>query len=76
MRELVLTDDPVLLSFVETLLGEAGIGNVVLDQSMSRLHGAAGRVMARIMVDDGDVARARRLLRDAGLEEWIVGTGE
>lgn len=75
MRELVLTDDPVVLSFVETLLREAGMSFDVPDRNMSALHGAAGRLPQRVVVDDAECTRARRLLSDAGLSDWLVDEG-
>jgi hypothetical protein len=72
MRELVLTDDLVLLSFLETLFAEAGISVLVLDRCVSTMPGAAGQLPQRVMVDEDDWERARRLLTDAGLRHWIV----
>lgn len=76
MRQLIRTDDPVLISFVETLLGEAGISVVVLDRNMSALYGGAGLLRSRVVVDEDQLDRARRLLVEAGLEQWIVDSGE
>jgi hypothetical protein len=67
MRELVRTNDPVLVSAVEALLKGAGIHHVVLDQNMSVLEGSLGVLPRRVMVGDGDAAVARQVLTDAGL---------
>jgi hypothetical protein len=67
MREIVRTNDVVLISAIEALLKGAGIRHMVLDQNMSVLDGSIGMLPRRIVVDDDDVARARRLLTDAGL---------
>jgi hypothetical protein len=40
---------------------------MVLDQNMSVLEGSLGLLPRRILVEDDNVARARRLLTDAGL---------
>ena len=40
MKELLRTNDPVLLSYVEALLGEAEIGHAVLDTNMSVVEGS------------------------------------
>ena len=67
MRELVRTNDPVLLSAVGALLDGAGIRHVVFDRNMSVLEGSVGILACRILVPDEDAAPARRLLSEAGL---------
>lgn len=67
MREIVRTNDAVLITAIEALFKGAGIRHVVLDQNMSVLEGSIGMLPRRIVVDDNEVTRARRLLTDAGL---------
>ena len=67
MREIVRTNDAVLITAIEALLKGAGIQHMVLDQHMSVLDGSIGMLPRRIVVDGDQVARARRLLTDAGL---------
>jgi hypothetical protein len=67
MRELVRTNDLVLISAIEALMRGADIDFVVLDQNMSVLEGSLGMLPRRILVDAGQAARARRLLQEAGL---------
>ena len=67
MREIVRTNDIVLISAIEALLNGANIRHMVLDQNMSVLEGSIGLLPRRILVDDEQVERARRLLTDAGL---------
>lgn len=76
MREIVRTDDAVLVTFIETLLGEAGISVHVLDRNMAALYGGAGGLKQRLMVDDDDWRQAKRLLGEAGLGQWIVEAGD
>jgi hypothetical protein len=66
MRELVRTNDAVLISAIEALLNSAHIGHMVVDQNMSVLEGSIGIFPRRILVDDDQVHAARRLLEDAG----------
>jgi hypothetical protein len=66
MKELLRTNDPVRLSFVEALLSAAGIESVVLDQHTSIIEGSIGAIQRRIMVDDRDHGRAKMLLSEAG----------
>ncbi len=67
MRELVRTNDDVLVNVIESLLGGAKIRHMVLDRNMSVLEGSLGILPRRILVADDQVDAARRLLRDAGL---------
>lgn len=71
MEELLRTNDPVLISFLESLLGEAGIEHFVADANMSILEGSIGMMPRRIMVDSDRLAAARRLVVDAGLEHEL-----
>jgi hypothetical protein len=75
MREIVRTNDAVLISAVEALLQGASIHHVVLDQNMSVLDGSLGILPRRILVADEDVNAARRLLTDAGLAAELVTNG-
>lgn len=67
MRELLRTNDLVLVSFVEALLSDAGIGFHVADVNMSMAEGSIGAFPRRILVDEACLTRARRLLVDADL---------
>jgi hypothetical protein len=67
MREIVRTNDLVLITAIEALLKGAGIRHTVLDQNMSVLEGSLGMLPRRVLVEDDHAARARRLLTDAGL---------
>jgi len=67
LRELVRTNDLVLISAVGALLDGAGIHHVVLDQNMSIVEGSLGLLQRRMLVNDEDNRAARQLLTDAGL---------
>jgi hypothetical protein len=67
MRELVRTNDTVLVSAVGALLAAAGIHHLVFDQNMSVLEGSLGVLPRRVLVADDEFAAARRVLTDAGL---------
>ncbi len=66
MRELVRTNDAVLISAIEALLNGARIAHMIVDQNMSVLEGSIGIFPRRILVGDDEVNVARRLLQDAG----------
>lgn len=67
MIELVRTNDAVVISFIESLLKDAGIGYLVADQNMSVLDGSIGILPRRVLVVDDEADRARRILTDAGI---------
>jgi hypothetical protein len=67
LRELVRTNDMVLVSAIGALLDGANIRHLVLDQNMSIIEGSLGILPRRILIHDEDVGAARKLLTDAGL---------
>ncbi len=71
MELLIRTNDPVLISFVEALLREAGIVYFVADQNMSVVEGSLGILPRRVMVDSEALDQARRILTDAGIGDEI-----
>ena len=64
-KELLRTNDIVLLSFATAILREVTIEPIVLDSHMSSLEGSIGALPRRLMVADADYARARVLLDEA-----------
>jgi len=66
LRELVRTNDAVMISAIEALLKSAHIGHMIADQNMSVLEGSIGIFPRRILVDEEEWEAARRLLVDAG----------
>lgn len=71
MIEIVRTNDPVLISFVEALMRDAGIDFMVADQNMSILEGSIGVLPRRVLVADDEAAQARRILIDAGIADEL-----
>jgi Putative prokaryotic signal transducing protein len=67
LRELVRTNDIVLVSAVGALLDGANIHHLVLDQNMSIIEGSLGVLPRRILVHEDDHREARQVLVDAGL---------
>lgn len=72
MKELVKTNDPVLLSWLQALLRDGGIESVVFDGYMSILEGSAGAIPRRLMVIDEDYDRARSYLIEADEGKHVV----
>ncbi|MGC4026978.1 MAG: DUF2007 domain-containing protein [Mesorhizobium sp.] len=71
MIELIRTNDAVVLSFVQSLLKDAGIECLLADQNMSVLDGSIGVLPRRIMVPEEDADEARKILSDAGIGNEI-----
>jgi hypothetical protein len=67
VRELVRTNDPVLISAVTAMLYGACIPHVVADQNISVLEGSIGAFPRRLLVPEDCNDEARRLLTEAGL---------
>ena len=67
MKEVIRSNDPVLISFVSALLKEAGIAFTVLDTNMSVMEGSIGVLPQRVLVDEGSMDKARALLTEAGV---------
>jgi putative signal transducing protein len=67
VKELVRTNDMVLVSAIGALLDGAKIPHMVLDQNMSVLEGSLGILPRRVLVAEDYLDAARRLLSDAGL---------
>jgi hypothetical protein len=65
MKEVLRTNDLVLLSYATHVLAEAGIEAVVFDAHMSAVEGSIGAFPRRLMVQDEDIAKALRELGNA-----------
>ncbi|THD45841.1 MAG: DUF2007 domain-containing protein [Bradyrhizobium sp.] len=72
MVVLVRTNDLVLISFVESLLNEAGLNFFVADGHMSVVEGSLGFLPRRVMIDAEQLEPARRLLSEAGLSRELT----
>ncbi len=66
MQILLVTNDPVRLSFLTCLLRDAGIDSLVLDTHASAIEGSIGAIPRRLMVATEDFSRATRVLAEAG----------
>jgi hypothetical protein len=76
VRELIRTNDMVLVSAVVALLKGAGIRHMVLDQNMSVLEGSLGVLPRRILVAEGNELTARQIMEDAGLGKELRPDGD
>lgn len=69
MKELIRSNDMVLISYLEHRLREEGIECFMLDGHMSILEGSLGVLPRRMMVDDDDHIRADAILNDVRREQ-------
>lgn len=76
MKELLRTNDAVLLSWAQAALADAGIDAVVLDTHTSILEGSIAAIQQRLMVTDGDYAEAVRHLDAARDGLHVAGAAE
>ena len=67
MKEVLRTNDPVALSFAQSLLEDAGIEPFVLDAHASAVEGSIGAIQRRVMVIDEDADMARSIIAAADL---------
>ena len=75
MRELVRTNDAVLISAIEALLKGADIGHMLVDTNISVLEGSIGIFPRRILVEEDELEAARALLEAAGFTHEIRRDG-
>ena len=75
MVELTRTNDPVLLSWLTARLAWENIEAIVLDTHASVVEGSLVAIQRRVMVKDGDLSRAKRLLDQAEAIETGEGYG-
>lgn len=68
MIELLQSNDPVLISYVVSILEDAKIDHLVADRHMSVIDGSIGAIQNRVFVADEQALAARDLLVDAGVE--------
>ena len=65
MKELLRTNNPVLISWLQAFLRDSNIDCIVLDAHTSVLEGSAGAIPRRVMVVDEDLERAKRIVEDS-----------
>ena len=75
MHEIVRSNNPVLLNFVEVLLKDAGLSPLLVDVHTSAVEGSIGVLPRRILIEESELSRARQVLREADLEHEISTRG-
>ena len=65
MRELLQTNDLVHISWVRSVLADAGIDSLLLDDHVSGVEGSIGAIPRRLMVEDERLDEARAAIAAA-----------
>ncbi|WP_375174482.1 DUF2007 domain-containing protein [Pseudooceanicola sp.] len=68
MEQLLRTNNMADMAFAQALLRGEGIDCFEMDVNMSVLEGSIGIFPRRLMVRSADIDRARRCLRDNGID--------
>ena len=77
MREILRSNDVVLIGFAQSVLRQAGIASFIADQHMSLMEGSIGAFPRRLLVEgDGVVRAAHRMLSEAGLGDSLLDGGD
>lgn len=76
MRELVRSNNPVLIDFIVVLLRDAGVTAHVVDTHTSAVEGSIGVLPQRVIVAPDELAQATRVMREADLSQWISSDAE
>jgi len=69
--EIMRTNNPVSLSYAESLLKDRKIHCMIADQGMSILEGSIGILQRRLLVEDDRADEARTALIEAGLGDEL-----
>ena len=65
MKELLRSNDLVMLSWMKSVLDEANIEVFVMDEQMSVLEGSAAAIPRRVMVSEENHAEAIKVMKAA-----------
>jgi hypothetical protein len=75
MLEVLRSNDFVIISFAQAVLHNVGIDYFLADLHTSAAEGSIGAFPRRLHVAADDLAQARRVLGEAGLQAWLVVDG-
>jgi len=68
MQEILRTNNPVLFSYVRSLLTDAGIVPVEFDSHIAALEGRVSAIACRLMLAEEGAERARSALVESALQ--------
>jgi hypothetical protein len=76
MREILRSNDIVLIGFAQSLLRQAGIESFLADQHISLVEGSIGAFPRRLLVGGEEWPAAHRTLSEAGLGASLFDDGD
>ena len=76
MREILRSNDAVLINFAQSVLRQAGITSFLADQHISVVEGSIGAFPRRLLVGGEDWPAAHRVLSEAGLGASLINDGD
>jgi hypothetical protein len=71
MREILRSNDAVLINFVVVLLRDAGLTPMLADEHVSAIEGSIGALPRRILIASEELAQAKRVMNEADMSQWI-----
>ena len=64
MKEVLRTNNLILISWVQTILDDAGIQNKLLDTHASNIEGNISAIQRRLVVSNDDFQQSQKLIND------------
>ena len=64
MKEVIRTNNLILISRVQTILDDAGIQNKLLDTHASNIEGNISAIQRRLVVSNDDFQQSQKLIND------------
>jgi len=64
MKEVIRTNNLILISRVQTILDDAGIQNKLLDTHASNIEGNISAIQRRLVVANDDFHQSQKLIND------------
>ena len=64
MKEVIRTNNLILISRVQTILDDAGIQNKLLDTHASNIEGNISAIQRRLEVSNDDFQQSQKLIND------------
>ncbi|TNE35849.1 MAG: DUF2007 domain-containing protein [Alphaproteobacteria bacterium] len=72
MREIMRTNDQVILSFVQAVFKDMGLPCYLADENISIMEGSIGIFTRRLLVDEEDLPKMLSVLADPAIYPHLV----
>ena len=64
MKEILRTNNLILISRIQSILNDASIQNILLDNHTSNIEGSIGAIQRRLLVSNNDFQQSQNLIKD------------